>query len=64
MDPRGGTLGQQRSLHLHGAGGRDFLMIETVYLAPDFLEKFVSNNLLDAMSGGRNQDGTALPDTA
>src|SRR5438876_7264246 len=27
-------------------------MIEAVYLAPDFLEDLVSNNLLDAVSGG------------
>ena len=33
------------------SGGRDPL-IETVNLVPDFLEDLVSNNLLDALSGG------------
>ena len=27
-------------------------MIETIYLAPNFLEDFASDNLLDAVSGG------------
>jgi hypothetical protein len=30
-------------------------LIEAINLVPDFFEDLVSNNLLDALSGGRNQ---------